>query len=482
MSVASEITRINGNIAAAYTACNSKGATMPQAQNSANLANTINSISQGGGSATEKDVNFYDYDGTLLHSYTLAEAAELSALPSLPSHTGLVAQCWNYTLAQVKSLTRKAVIGCNFNTDDGSTKLYLSTRVGGRLPELRITLYLAAESSVTVDWGDGASSVMSNSAASPQAARVTHTYAVSVSNDDVCVRFIGGSFELGQATYSYSVFGEQNNTRTPINRIQIGSNCTALRQYAFFDCASLAFVTIPQTVTSIADSAFQNCFNLAAVAIPAGVTSIHNNTFQNCNSLITAAVPASVTAINSYAFYNCYGMRNIAIPAGVTNFGTAAFQNCYTLRRALIPVDVTAVSSNLYNNCYGLTEVFIPSGVTAIGNNAFNNCGRLSIVNIPDSCTDIASYAFGNCQNLSRINIPAGVTTVHSYTLYNSFNRPEIDMSAFVDPDNLPTAESTNLFYNSSPTILVANQTMLNAFSSATNWSTYANNFRIKGA
>ena len=50
MTIASEITRINNNIAAAYTACNNKGATMPQTQNSANLATAINSIPSGGGS------------------------------------------------------------------------------------------------------------------------------------------------------------------------------------------------------------------------------------------------------------------------------------------------------------------------------------------------------------------------------------------------------------------------------------------------
>ena len=51
MSIASEITRINNNIAGAYTACNSKGATMPASgsQNSANLATTISSIPAGGG-------------------------------------------------------------------------------------------------------------------------------------------------------------------------------------------------------------------------------------------------------------------------------------------------------------------------------------------------------------------------------------------------------------------------------------------------
>lgn len=45
MSIASEITRIKTNIANAYTACGNKGGTLPQTQNSANLAATISNIS-----------------------------------------------------------------------------------------------------------------------------------------------------------------------------------------------------------------------------------------------------------------------------------------------------------------------------------------------------------------------------------------------------------------------------------------------------
>lgn len=45
MSISSEIQRINTNIANAYTQANAKGATLPQSQNSANLASTIQSIS-----------------------------------------------------------------------------------------------------------------------------------------------------------------------------------------------------------------------------------------------------------------------------------------------------------------------------------------------------------------------------------------------------------------------------------------------------
>lgn len=50
MSIQSEITRINNNISSAYSAIDAKGGTLPQTQNSANLASSIQSISGGGSS------------------------------------------------------------------------------------------------------------------------------------------------------------------------------------------------------------------------------------------------------------------------------------------------------------------------------------------------------------------------------------------------------------------------------------------------
>lgn len=48
MTIASEILRLKGNISDAYTACNNKGATLPELKNSANLASCISTISTGG--------------------------------------------------------------------------------------------------------------------------------------------------------------------------------------------------------------------------------------------------------------------------------------------------------------------------------------------------------------------------------------------------------------------------------------------------
>ena len=95
---------------------------------------SIESIPSGGDTPsgrtfTDGEVKFIDYDGTVLTSYTAAEASTLTAMPALPSHEGLSAQGWNYTLEQMKSCLSAVGtcdIGCMYTTDDGKTRITLT--------------------------------------------------------------------------------------------------------------------------------------------------------------------------------------------------------------------------------------------------------------------------------------------------------------------------------------------------------------------
>ena len=93
----------------------------------------------GGAPAAEKDVNFYDYDGTLLYSYTLEEAQALTELPALPTREGLTCQGWNYDLATIKSYGRKVNVGATYITDDGTTRIYIKLEDGRTSPCLLYT-------------------------------------------------------------------------------------------------------------------------------------------------------------------------------------------------------------------------------------------------------------------------------------------------------------------------------------------------------
>ena len=67
------------------------------------MATAVANIPTGGGGTAKvaKQINFIDYDGTLIESYTSSEWASVSALPSNPTHTGLTSQGWNWTKAQI---------------------------------------------------------------------------------------------------------------------------------------------------------------------------------------------------------------------------------------------------------------------------------------------------------------------------------------------------------------------------------------------
>lgn len=118
-------------------------------------ANKIGQI-EGGAELPEKDVNFYDYDGTRIASYTIAEAKALSALPTPPTHEGLTFQEWNWTLADIQGYQRKYIdIGANYATNDGKCWVRID------LPEDGLKFSLLLKQTVTrrtiVDWGDGTS-------------------------------------------------------------------------------------------------------------------------------------------------------------------------------------------------------------------------------------------------------------------------------------------------------------------------------------
>lgn len=84
MTVEEQITRIKTNIANTYTAAQAKGATMPQAQNSENLASCIQSITTGGGGDTQFGLTVEQLLGTLDGEGNLT----MPALPSI-TFTGL---------------------------------------------------------------------------------------------------------------------------------------------------------------------------------------------------------------------------------------------------------------------------------------------------------------------------------------------------------------------------------------------------------
>ena len=270
----------------------------------------------GGSPVTKKDVNFYDYDGTIVSSYTAQEFAALTAMPSNPFHDGLTAQGWNWSLADAKAYVAsygKLEIGQMYITSDGKTRLYIELTKEWLSPWLK--LYLNANSELDIDWGDGSTH---STFTSTDAGYINeqHTYATA-ENYVIAITVVSGGFSIRSSSSSISSLLTNNS----------GSSSSPDRGYL----NSIKKIEIGNGITFIGNRAFNYCFSLSSITIPDSVTSINNNVFSGCYSITTITIPDLVTSIGSNAFNACYSLSAITIPNSVTSIGSNAFNSCYSL-------------------------------------------------------------------------------------------------------------------------------------------------------
>lgn len=280
--------------------------------NAQNFANEIKNLPSGGGEVVEverKDVNFYDYEGTLLFSYTLAEAQALTELPTPKGHEGLIFQGWNWDYEDVIALEYPMDIGAMYITDDGKTRLYLE------IPELLrkgvvLEYYQTIANGVRVDWGDGTTEV-SDVVGSVS---LTHDYAAS-GNYLVTLEVIveGCALELAQRKSSNGILGASNNDSTCprlsiLKKIHMGNAqfyYSALRR-----CISLVEITIPKGVT-ISDSVVERCYSLRYLVIPSGgARSTIAYLAAYCSAIQGVSVPKGFI-ISEWSFTAAYSLKNI---------------------------------------------------------------------------------------------------------------------------------------------------------------------------
>ena len=280
------------------------------------------------------DITFYDYDGTIVTSWTLEELATKTALPDYPSHEGLTCQGWNWSLADLKTTNRKMNVGAMYITDDGKTRIYIRLEEGRTSPMLGV----CPNGTVTVDWGDGTTpDTLTGTSTTTVKWTPNHAYAapgeyVIKLTVDGTMGFYGTYSSSGGSSILRYSSGDDNRNysyRNSVQKIEIGNGVTSIGGSAFDSCSSLASITIPNGVTSIGDFAFDICHSVASITIPNGVTSIGESAFHNCSSLASITIPNGVTSIGGSAFHNCSSLASITILNGVTRIRDYTFNNCY---------------------------------------------------------------------------------------------------------------------------------------------------------
>ena len=379
------------------------------------------------------DITFYDYDGTIVTSWTLEELVTKTALPDYPSHEGLICQGWNWSLADLKTTNRKMNVGAMYITDDGKTRIYIRLEEGRTSPMLGV----CPNGTVTVDWGDGTTpDTLTGTSTTTVKWTPNHAYAapgeyvIKLTVDGEMGFYGSSSYNQYSAILRYSSGSDARNRayQNSVQKIEIGSGVTSIGNCALYNCISIASVTIPNSVINIVGGyAFGHCYSLASVTIPNSVINIGG----------------------SYAFGYCYSLASVTIPNSVINIGYSTFGYCYSLASVTIPNSVKMIDSDAFNSCYSLASVTIPNGVTSIVSEAFSSCISLASVTIPNGVTSIVSDAFSSC---------------YSVAFYDFSNHTSV-----------PTLTNTSAFTGISADCQIRVPALLvDEWKAATNWSTYA--------
>lgn len=367
----------------------------------------------GDGSVSESDVNFYDYDGTLLYSYSAEDFAALKELPENPMHDGMESQGWNWTKAQIEARLastpgHQIPVGQIIETVGGAVRITCLLEAGQLSPYLGVCV----DGTFDIDWGDGSEHDSLTGTSNTSAIYISHIYsapgvyviAISPTADTDKMGFTGASNTSNILKKETGTTANINKAYTAaIQKIETG-RITRIDQYILNYLVNLETINFGLVATKVSNYCCQNAWGLKAITMATRFTQIGNYAFAYDYSLRTVSLPPTITSIGTYAFRACYALKNITIPDSVTSMGNYAFTSCYSLKSASLPSGLSTIPQSCFSDCRSLTQLYIAEGVKAIGSSAFQSCYAIPSVTIPSTVTSIGGAAFSGCYCLGEIH------------------------------------------------------------------------------
>lgn len=427
-----------------------------------------------------KPIRFYDYEGTLLYSYTYAEIQELTELPAQPVHDGLVATGWNWTLEDIIAENRPVLVGGQYRTSDGRHKIYI-TIISDY--QRKLALVLIINGTIEVDWGDGteADTITKSMtlAATPQP--IFHEYD-TIGDYCIAIKVVSGiisgaysNYHILQYAYRPTLIssGETVSANVLIRKIEGGNNDVEFAWFRAFYLSGVETIAVPGKMWLLPNDGYNISFssgkNLRFITIPNGVKSnvfvdklrelrnislpksMESCSFIDCNALVDLVCPNMMKTVD---VSKCIALRSIDLPAGLTSL--TGGNNCPSLRNINLPTSITAIAANMFQNGYSLQKIDMPPKLTSIGNSAFANCNAMTAFKIPHLVRTIGNSSFANNKNVVEYD-------------FTEWTNSDLDACTF----------GTNIFQNltADTAILFKYKSVADHAATVTNLSTYASYF-----
>lgn len=391
--------------------------------------------------AMENDVMFYDYDGTVVYSYTKDEFLALEAMPAVPTHNGLTAQGWNWTLEELQDYVEDYGVGqagATYTPTDGKTKIDIEINS----EELDLYLCLGVNGTVTIEWGDnstsqditGTNSTLYTQHIYPSPGKYT---IILQPGENSSVTLPG---QTGNGGCLFTITNTWNNAnfarrRHIVTGLIIGNDTVigtcgagypamkyiilpqtlnvANMSYVTFSPIALRVLIYPRTYTTVFSAQYGNeASGLMSVIYPPNLSSGPNGRMLSNNYCARRFLPTG-TRIMQYTCSGAKALSLVVIPKTITDIRDSVFENCSNLTKIVMGCDnLTKIPYGFVQNCTSLTEIIIPSSITKFDTNCFYGC-----------------------TNLSKVDC-SGLSVVPTLTSLNNFSNVPTDCKIMV-PDDL---------------------------------------------
>lgn len=480
-----------------------------------------------GGSPEEKYLNFYDYDGTLLYSYSYNEACNLSALPPNPSHSGLVSDGWNWPLAAIRAAASNyfyTIIDVGQLYHKSSDNTTISLRYMGHLPiNYYLQLYFDGPTAVSVYTNDASGTYEDVTGSNEY---VTIGPFMGMSDDtELTIEVNNGGLIKFEHNDTHSILrvdrnldGWENNivALDAIYDIKIGSNA-AIGPYGLCHLRNLETILLPNgssqfIYAGLGAHAFEGCTKLKHVNLPAIFMNSH--CFNGCkklrvatfawdedfeelaeyffldSGLVHTSLPYSVFMIDEYAFKNTNLQRlGLNVRGGLGNnlveILDHAFYNCIYYDGIICNYDhdpfgheagfgaayPISIGAYAYFGCLSLKNAYFGKYISYIGDYAFSGSGIITFMwdswSFDAAMNTIPTGCCKNCDNLTYVVLPESIHEIWDEAFANCKSLWSIQFNSEVPPD----VYNSNAFANL-PTYceILVPENSLSAYTSATNY------------